>query len=101
MRTNVNKVSTKTDKMPVNMPVTVRVSVDVAADELKGMALFFAMTGMKTSFLEDANNANKGYTLRKLTYALQSGSFKRGLLLDVRRFIEDHKEEVAEWLGED
>lgn len=82
----------KSNKQAIN---NVAVTIDYA--EKAYLNAFFAMVGMTAAFLE----ANTNHRRRHINYALSSGSFKFGLLTDVRAFVKGNIAQVAEFMPQD
>jgi hypothetical protein len=87
MGTNVAQKANKTKKPLLG------VWVPIGEEEKNKMKLFFGFRGMKASFLAEYPS----YGRKALLQALD-GDVKTTMLKDIRQFMEDHAEEVNEFM---
>ena len=88
-------MKTKVEKI-VKTKTLENVYIDISDDEKKSISAFFKFRGMQKAFLEQ----HPLHPRNRLNTAIYSGSYRLGMLNDVRKFIEEHKEEVAEFIND-
>lgn len=83
------------DKTGVKQALS-KICVELRSEEHVVLRKVFALTGMKSAFLEAYPSA----TRRQLYYGLSNNSYNSTMLKNIREFIENNKEDIEGLIGE-
>lgn len=73
-----------------------KICVELRSEEHVILRKIFALTGMKSTFLE----AYTENTRRQLDYGLSNNSYNSTLIINLRQFVEDNRSDIEKMLGE-